>query len=47
MSRKNNGPDLTMLALAAYDAIRRNMEENDGEERSGAGTRCGSSCSVW
>ena len=32
MSRKNNNPDLTMLALAAYDAIRRNMEENDGEE---------------
>ena len=29
MSRKNNNPDLTMLALAAYDAIRRNLEEAD------------------
>lgn len=36
MSRKNNNPDLTMLALAAYDAIRRNMEENDGEEKKAA-----------
>ena len=36
MSRKNNGPDLTMLALAAYDAIRKNMEENNGEEKKAA-----------
>ena len=36
MSRKNNNPDLTMLALAAYDAIRRNLEENDGEQKKAA-----------
>nr|WP_325235493.1 hypothetical protein [uncultured Oscillibacter sp.] len=36
MARENNSPDLTMLALAAYDAIRKNMEENNGEEKKAA-----------
>ena len=33
MAKANTNPDLTMLALAAYEAIRRDMEEGNGKER--------------
>lgn len=32
MERTNKGPDLTMLALAAYDAIRKSVEKDHGKQ---------------
>lgn len=36
MTQEDNGPDLTLLAMAAYDAIRKSMEEGNWKEWKGA-----------